>query len=42
MIFMDATTSPRTMWEMDNTTFENGYTCGWIPNAGTVVLIEPE
>ena len=41
MIFMDATQSPRTMTEILPVTFEDGYTCGWIPNAGTVILINP-
>ncbi|MEQ8676389.1 MAG: right-handed parallel beta-helix repeat-containing protein [Aggregatilineales bacterium] len=39
MIFMDATQSPRTMTEILPVDFEGGYTCGWIPNAGTVILI---
>ncbi|MEQ8675495.1 MAG: right-handed parallel beta-helix repeat-containing protein [Aggregatilineales bacterium] len=42
LIFFDATTSPRQMTEILPVTFEDGYTCGWIPNAGTLVLIDPE
>jgi hypothetical protein len=38
LIFLDATTSPRALIELE--TFNEGaYTCGWIPNAGTLVLI---
>lgn len=40
MIFMDATGSPRPMVEIQPVMFSEGYTCGWIPNAGTVILIE--
>jgi len=42
LIFFDATQSPRPMTEILPVDFEDGYTCGWIPNAGTVVLIDPE
>ncbi len=42
IIFFDATLSPRPMVEITPVTFEDGYTCGWIPNAGTLVLINPE
>jgi predicted outer membrane repeat protein len=38
LIFLDATTSPRALIELE-TFNEGGYTCGWIPNAGTLVLI---
>jgi hypothetical protein len=41
LIFLDATTSPRTMVELETFT-QDGMTCGWIPNAGTLVLIESE
>lgn len=41
LIFLDATTSPRTLVELDAFS-SDGATCGWIPNAGTLVLIEPE
>ncbi|MEQ8675496.1 MAG: choice-of-anchor Q domain-containing protein [Aggregatilineales bacterium] len=42
LIYFDATLSPRPMVEITPVTFEDGYTCGWIPNAGTLVLIDPE
>jgi hypothetical protein len=42
LIYFDATLSPRPMVEITPVTFEDGYTCGWIPNAGTLILIEPE
>jgi hypothetical protein len=38
LIFLDATTSPRAMIELE-TFSEGGMTCGWVPNAGTLVLI---
>lgn len=40
LIFLDAKTSPRQLTEILPTTLEEDYTCGWIPNAGTVVLIQ--
>lgn len=42
VIYLDATTSPRTMTEITPVEVEDDYTCAWIPNAGTVVLIPPE
>jgi hypothetical protein len=38
LIFLDATTSPRALIELE-TFAADGTTCGWIPNAGTLVLI---
>jgi hypothetical protein len=40
MFFMDARTSPRAVSQLTPTSEENGYTCGWIPAAGTVILTE--
>ena len=42
LIYFDATQSPRPQVEITLVDFENGYTCGWIPNAGTLVLIRPK
>ena len=42
LIYFDATQSPRRQVEITPVDFEDGYTCGWIPNAGTLVLIAPE
>lgn len=42
LIYFDATQAPRPQIEITPVDFEGGYTCGWIPNAGTLVLIEPE
>ena len=39
LIFLDARTSPRAEVEITPVEFINGSTCGWIPNAGTLVLI---
>jgi len=39
MIFLDATQSPRPQVEITPTEIINGATCGWIPNAGTLVLL---
>jgi len=42
-IYMDATQAPRQAVEMPSSTSGTGdstYTCAWIPNPGTVVLIE--
>lgn len=41
LIFLDATETARTVREILPVAFEDGYTCGWIPNAGMVVLIRP-
>lgn len=38
-VFLDANQSPRTPADLP-ATFENGYTCASIPNAGTAVLVE--
>jgi len=40
LIFFDASTSPRTPFELDTFTID-GKTCGFIINSGTVVLIAP-
>ncbi|PJF22293.1 MAG: hypothetical protein CUN56_06710, partial [Phototrophicales bacterium] len=39
LIFLDATTSPRAQIEITPVEYIDGSTCGWIPNAGTLVLI---
>ena len=39
LIYLDAATSPRTLVELDPTV-RDGSTCGFIPNPGTLVLIE--
>jgi len=36
---LDATTSPRTQIEITPVEYIDGSTCGWVPNAGTLVLI---
>jgi hypothetical protein len=41
LIFLDATTSPRAMIELEPFG-EGGMTCGWVPNAGTLVLISAD
>ncbi|HRF95738.1 MAG TPA: hypothetical protein PLZ51_11110, partial [Aggregatilineales bacterium] len=39
-VYMDATDAPRVAVEMPSTiTADNAYTCAWIPNPGTVILI---
>ncbi|MDX2078935.1 MAG: hypothetical protein SFZ02_21055 [bacterium] len=39
-VYMDATQAPRVAVEMPSTiTADNAYTCAWIPNPGTVILI---
>ena len=39
MIFLDATQSPRPQVEITPVEYVDGATCGWIPNAGTLVLL---